>query len=121
MCNHPLRNQVSGKSCWCYFCCYCLCGGFLLLFLALFQMFDSVTNFDAQSDGERLIERAHDQNNQREGRRLKLVTAAKEVDFFVVFQHLESREMGLLLSLLLGASVLIGMKYELKQTMKFTI
>ena len=55
--------------------------GFLLLFLAVFQMFDSVTNFDAQSDGERLIERANDQNNQREGRRLKLVTTAKEVDF----------------------------------------
>ena len=55
--------------------------GFLLLFLAVFQMFDSVTNFDAQSDGERLLERANDPNNQREGRRLKLVTTAKEVDF----------------------------------------
>ena len=55
--------------------------GFLLSFLAVFQMFDSVTNFDAQSDGERLIERANDPNNQREGRRLKLVTTAKEVDF----------------------------------------
>ena len=69
----------------------------MVLLFAVFQMFDSVTNFDAQSDGERLIERANDQNNQREGRRLKLVTTAKEVDFFVVFQHLESREMGLLL------------------------
>ena len=52
-----------------------------MLFLAMFQMFDSVTNFDAQSDGERLIERANDQNNQRDGRRLKLVTTAKEVYF----------------------------------------
>ena len=81
MLNHPFRTQVSGKSCWCCFCCYCFCGGFLLLFLSVFQMFDSVTNFDAQSDGERLIERANDQNNQREGRRLKLITTAKEVDF----------------------------------------
>ena len=82
MWNHLFKTRFhfSGKSCWCCFCCYCF-GGFLLLFLAVFQMFDSVTNFDAQSDGERLIERANDQNNQREGRRLKLVTTAKEVDF----------------------------------------